>query len=209
MHLDENENIYPDLKCDMPAAQNSVEECSLKFETSINFSSVMHSVSSVLQLRKLNLARNCPVSTELSMGPLDKLRELILPGIQLASWPLTFLPNLYELDLSNNRISDFHLSAASLPSLRALNMAGNHLRAVNMRGFVKLEFLDLRKNYLVSSKGLENLPRLSHLFLDSNLLGAQSPLEASTGLLASLPRLQVLALNDNRITGPLAVGHVR
>lgn len=101
----------------------------------------------------------------LRLDRFPRLRRLVLSNNRLPYVPkLSFLPNLEEVDLSQNPIRCGHDQLLSLPRLKRLHLSANNLRRVPsaLHKMKSLEYLDLRFNALPAfeQKHLKNsLPR--------------------------------------------------
>ena len=128
---------------------------------------------------------------------------------------LRFLPDLRQLDLGGNKISNI-ASLASLTQLTSLNLRGNEITDVSsLSSLSDLTSLSLSENRVANIDGLGALTKLKSLDLYGNQKVADiSPLAGLTNLtdlilsrnrivdvspLAGLTKLQTLTLDQNRI----------
>lgn len=106
----------------------------------------------------------------MTIGRLSKLQRLILPKNQFESLKsFANLPNLQELDLSCNDLSE--LNVDQLPaSLRTLKLARNHIHSISgSKSLQLLEYLDLSHNILTTfSESQIVFPSIRHLYLQNN-----------------------------------------
>ncbi|EAY00441.1 Leucine Rich Repeat family protein [Trichomonas vaginalis G3] len=123
--------------------------------------------------------------------PLDEIRKLTASQNQIQS--LAFLehtPNLVDLDLSQNQISEGVSNFSLLKFIHSINLSSNLFENVN--GFPTLNtltYLDLSSNHLASAGDIPSLPFLKHLNLSNNSITALN--------LAVMPSLQILNLQGN------------
>ncbi|MQM10585.1 hypothetical protein Taro_043479 [Colocasia esculenta] len=136
--------------------------------------------ASLLQLRRVALSRNA-FSDEIPAGNFPSLEELYLDG---------------------NRLSgSIPASTASLPSLRRLELQMNNLSGgiPDLRSMAVLTYLDASDNAISGPlPPASSLPAsLVELSLRNNALEGTLP----PALVAGLPKLQVLDLSHNRLSG--------
>lgn len=107
--------------------------------------------------------------------------------------PLSRLPKLYSIELSNNPIE--HVDAiGSMKNLRYLRLGPCQINDISIfSGLTKLKVLELTKNPIADLGPLSNLRELTHLKLTDCEIFDISPL-------ASLSKLQGLTLSSNNIS---------
>ncbi|KAJ3307462.1 Leucine-rich repeat-containing protein 40 [Kappamyces sp. JEL0829] len=137
-------------------------------------------------LTTLNLSKNKFVSFPLLAC--EQLVTLDLSCNLLVSFPPVFphLPHLNELNLNNNRLSQFPSSLP--PSLCVLLFASNHLSAIDMsvlRELLQLQVLDLSNNSIASVPPELGLLKLNNLQLNGNCF--------------KVPRLAIIQKGTNAI----------
>jgi hypothetical protein len=113
---------------------------------------------------------------------------LDLTNCGIKTWPLAVFPNLQELALSNNKISEFNMeSVHSLPSLTSLTLRGNPLYILSsaIATQTALTMLDLSHRLLseLNVDWLVSFPSILHLNV------SHSGLQKIRGGLAVLPQL--------------------
>ena len=112
------------------------------------------------------------------------------------------LPNLVNLNLSNNNISEIN-GLENLSNLFDLDLSGNaitEIKGLDNQG--KLRFLKLNKNKISEIKGLDSLTDLMVLNLESNLIGEIKGLD-------NLSKINALYLANNNITEVKNIEHLR
>lgn len=107
---------------------------------------------------------------DITFGSQSRLQRLILPKNRFDSLnKFTNLPNLQELDLSCNDLSE--LKVDQLPaSLRTLKLARNHIYTISgHKALQSLEYLDLSHNILTMFSESETIfPSVQKLYLQNN-----------------------------------------
>ena len=104
------------------------------------------------------------------LAPLKKLRLISLDKSNIESIDnFPRLPELEELDLSDNKISKIS-GIENLPKLRYLNLSFNKIKKIeNLDKLKNLEYLNLDRNNLSQIQGLHNLLKLKSLNLRRNI----------------------------------------
>lgn len=111
------------------------------------------------------------------------------------------LPALKELRMTNNHISTIHCPSSGFKSLRKLDLSNNSLneQSIARLGTLfqnKLTHLNLSNNYLsILPKEICLLQKLENLILDNNQLT-----NTQLSLLGFLPKIEMLSMNNNKIT---------
>ena len=117
---------------------------------------------------------------------------------------LANLPNLYDLDLSDNQLSgEIPAELANLSDLEDLDLSSNQLSGeipAELANLSNLEDLDLSSNQLSGEipAELANLSNLEDLDLSDNQLSGEIPAE-----LGNLSNLEDLDLSDNQLGGEI------
>jgi len=151
-----------------------------------------------LKLTKVDLSNNSLTNLPWGLNNLNYLEFLNLSNNKLQNINTSFLntlPNLKELDLSNNENAHFNLTelyVTEIPNLTKLILKKVGLHYIKMFPlFNNLTYLDLSENNL---KELPNIPfkNLTHLILNDNQL-VKLPDDFN------FPLLKVLKLNNNQI----------
>ncbi len=141
-----------------------------------------------VNLRYLDLKNNYSLSDVSPLSGLPNLTDLNLSNCAISDVsPLSGLTNLRELHLGSNAISK--LSLSNLPSLTELSFGGNPLSELSLSGLTSLTKLDLYKK-AISKLSLSNLPSLTGLNLSNNAI-------SSAVSLSNLPSLTGLNLGGN------------
>ncbi|XP_028997019.1 toll-like receptor 5 [Betta splendens] len=118
-----------------------------------------------------------------------------------ALWRAVFssLKNTIIIDISNNKINQIHSNAFTglQGNLRMLNLSSNllgEIRSHTFDGLTDLRVLDMSKNHIgvLGYEAFRGLPNLRGLFLTGNSL-------RTLGSPVSLPKLEVLLLDDNKL----------
>lgn len=126
--------------------------------------------------------------------PLDEIRKLSASQNQIQSLAfLEYTPNLVDIDLSQNQISEGVSNLGLLKFIYSINLSSNLFENVN--GFPVLNTLtslDLSSNHLSSAGDIPSLPFLKNLNLSNNSI--------TTLNLAVMPSLQILNLQGNLLT---------
>jgi len=195
-----------------------------------NFSSTNH----LCDLKELILVDN--QLSVLPAGPLTDLTSLTrlhLMQNKIYTWHPLFLsnqPNLTELDLRDNKITEIPVSIAQCVGLKRLTLCTNKLHTipVEIYSIPGLNLLNLGGNYLEEiPPGISALANLKELVISNNRLTAISPdiynllqlqvlnlswndisvLDANIG---KMQKLAVLFLNGNRIRElPVEIGNAK
>jgi|GEM_PF-3997681 len=125
---------------------------------------------------------------EKALALLPNLQDLDCSNNQLSSLDLSNLPNLHWLNCSYNQLSSLDFS--NLPNLQHLDYSYNQLESLNLSNFPNLDWFHCSHNQL-ESLDLSNLPNLDWLHCSHNQL---SSLDFS-----NLPNLQHLDYSYNQL----------
>ncbi|XP_072402908.1 uncharacterized protein [Diabrotica undecimpunctata] len=113
--------------------------------------------------------------------------------------PIQLNPELHELDLSNNKISQIHFSFPFYEKLVTLNLSRNRIKTLGNNNFesqINLTHLDLSTNQIenITKDSLKGLKALTYLDLSRNNLG-----ELQEPAFRELHSLIVLKLRENKL----------
>lgn len=110
-------------------------------------------------LKSLNLQNNLLESFSLSIS-LKKLQKLNLVNNLITDIDLTFVPNVIDLNLSNNQLNEI----TNIPStIVILNISHNNITQLDLTGLNNLKSLICNNNKLVSIKNIpKNLQEISY-----------------------------------------------
>ncbi|WP_027383328.1 T9SS type A sorting domain-containing protein [Epilithonimonas caeni] len=139
-----------------------------------------------------------------NIAGLSKLTSLSLSGNSLTQIPtqVTLLTQLTSLDLSNNNLTEQNTSGLStLINLEWLSLESNQFSQIPSQVSLlkKLQTLNLGRNKISGGTSiLAGLPVLQQLFLNNNLLSGNIPSE-----FLGMPKLLMLNLNSNQLSGDL------
>ncbi|KAH7865971.1 hypothetical protein Vadar_013745 [Vaccinium darrowii] len=176
----------------------------------------VQSISNLTLLKVLNL-RNCslPDITRLSSFRFNSSVSLSVVDLSFNSlsssifnWLFNFSSSLVDIDLSYNELKGSIPEAfGELVSLTNLTLASNQLEGGLPKSFGKLshlQHLDLSGNQLEGGLPISfgNLSHLQSLYLSVNNLTEELH-ELLQKLSGAKKSLQILALSDNQLTGPL------
>ena len=131
---------------------------------------------------------------------LNKIETLALMGKKLTSLIsgcglLRRMPNIKELNLSNNKIAGFG-QLNELKSLHSLVLNGNRIKEINNLNLPVLTNLSLDRNFISKLTGLRGLKKLEDLSLEGNLITVASMQDMGYNLVS----LRELSLASNKIT---------
>ncbi len=118
----------------------------------------------------------------------DELLYLTVPSLGLQEIDLTGIPNLRDIDLSNNVIKELDLSGC--PLLRSLNASYNAFQTISLGEKPNLTYLNLSGNSL-QELDLEGCPSLNDLHAYNNAFQTIS--------LGDKPKLMYLNLSGNSL----------
>lgn len=118
----------------------------------------------------------------------DELLYLTVPSLGLQEIDLTGIPNLRDIDLSNNVIKELDLSGC--PLLRSLNASNNAFQTISLGEKPNLTYLNLSGNSL-QELDLEGCPSLNDLHAYNNAFQTIS--------LGDKPKLMYLNLSGNSL----------
>ena len=105
------------------------------------------------------------------------------------------MPNIKELNLSNNKIAGFG-QLNELKSLHSLVLNGNRIKEINNLNLPVLTNLSLDRNFISKLTGLRGLKKLEDLSLEGNLITVASMQDLGYNLVS----LKELSLGSNKIT---------
>ena len=200
--LDENNKPTSRMSCDMMAELIGDDRVPLCYQY-ITFDSLSRPVVS-------NWDFFLPVDTDwmgIEIDNSNRVFSVVLAnlGLEGAIAPeLERLPNLNNLDFSNNELSgEIPSSLGNLSNLEFLQLNSNNLSGEipsSLGNLFNLEFLQLNSNSLSGEipSSLGNLSNLQDLHLNGNNLSGSIP-----DSLGTLPFLRSLSLNNNSLSGEI------
>lgn len=151
-----------------------------ELELGYNRIRVICNLDNLVKLKALWLGRN--KITEANLPPLPYLERLSIQSNRLTKWSPTFFdhcPQLEELYLSHNALSEIPKSLASLKRLRILDLASNQISSLeNVAECLNLEELWMNDNLI---KGLENIEYLKPLKKLQTVYLERNPIQQDTG----------------------------
>ena len=162
--------------------------------TGVTCSSPPHHVTDILR-PGMNLVGTLP-----SLDGLPQLQQLDLSNNQLSGAipSLDALTSLVKLDLSANQLSGAIPSLSAITPLTILNLSGNQLSGTlpSLSALIHLSLLDLSHNQLGGPiPSMSALVSLKTLYLSDNHLNSTIP------VLSALTLLERLNLADNQLAG--------
>lgn len=143
-------------------------------------------------LETLILSGNALRVLPLELRELTALKTLQLASNQLKEIP-ALPPNLTQLDVQRNQLTQFPASVAELKQLQRLNLSSNRLRSVFSPKLPLLKELSLDNNQLISfSLQVASLPKIEKIHLSKNRL-------SNVELQGEFPHLDALHLSNNKL----------
>lgn len=195
--LDLSGNLLSDLQFLEPGSFAALE--TLELSDNQKMQSQLHYLENLQRLQVLELSGNELWDLD-PLSVLPRLRQLVLSENQISDIrPLRKLKSLDLIDLSGNLLEDID-ALRPLVQLKTILLKKNEISYIqSLRENVSVEKLDLSYNRLEACQPLEKLEKLKHLALDKNHIFNLDPL-------SKLTSLSFLSLSDNRIESiqPLA-----
>merc|ERR1719506_806257 len=199
--------------CWLGAAQNRIERirgldnlASLAvLDLSDNQLSRLEGLAGLSGLKALIAARNRITRIEgLSPKRNPLLETLVLSHNQISECHMAPFPALKKLSLAQNQMHAFP-GLATLPQLTELRLNGNRISALSgdISRQPRLSIVDVGNNLMQKAESLEPLRGLlwiKSLNLFGNAVAQDMESEALKGIMASLPRLEIL--NNRRLEKP-------